>query len=230
MGWFFNYEDRQGLFVPFRNLNLIMLMKKLFTFLLITIGFSSFAQDTLSYKSYRSVWSIIPRFGVGDKDTRNYFTTYGSIGLRKEFSLSKLISLNATAAYSSAYGSFGNSNLNVLGAGGGITVYPFPFVSDIVGKLFPGLKRNYSNYNDAYIDITAEVNLNNTKYSSAGNVSGPRVEANFGRFKIGKKLFLSPRFGFQGLSVDKSIPKFNISDLALFKYAGVAFGFNPKKK
>lgn len=85
-------------------------MKKLFTFLLLSFSISSFAQDSLSYKSYRSVWSIIPRFGIGDKQTRSQFTTYGSIGLRREFSLGKLISLNATAAYSSAYGKNGNPN------------------------------------------------------------------------------------------------------------------------
>lgn len=205
-------------------------MKTWFTFLLLTIAISSFAQDSVSYKSYRSVWSVIPRFGVGDKDTRNYFTTYGSLGLRREFSLGKLISLDATAAYSSAYGRFGNSNLNVLAAGGGFTLYPFPFVNHILRKIIPIKESSQVNYSDVYIDIIVEVNLNNTKYSSAGNVGGPRFEANFGRFKIGKKLFLSPKFGFQGISVDKAIPKFNISEMALFKYAAVAIGFNPKPK
>ncbi len=206
-----------------------MLMKILFTFLLLTVSISSFAQDTLTYKSYRSVWSIIPRFGIGDRQTRSYFTTYESLGLRREFSLGKLISLNATTAYSSAYGRFGNSNLNVLAAGGGFTIYPFPFVNNILRKIIPIKESSHVNYSDAYIDIIVEVNLNNTKYSSAGNVGGPRFEANFGRFKIGK-LFLSPKFGFQGLSVDKSIPKFNISKMAVFKYAAVALGFNPKPK
>ncbi len=112
-------------------------MKKLFTFLLLIISFSSFSQDSLSYKSYRSVWSVIPRIGVGDKQTRSAFTTYGSIGLRREFSLEKSFSLNATAAYSSAYGRYGNPNLNVLAAGAGVTFYPVDLLSKILRKIYP---------------------------------------------------------------------------------------------
>jgi hypothetical protein len=201
-------------------------MKILFTFLLLSVCVSSFAQDSGSYKSYRSVWSIIPRFGVGDKETRSNFTTYASLGLRREFSLGKLISLNAIAAYSSAYGRFGNQNLNVLSAGAGATIY----LNYIVSKIF---NRDYSEQqvkrDQGYIDIAAEFNLNNTKYGSAGSIGGPRVEVNFARFNLGEKLFLSPKVGFHGLTINESIPQFNISGLAFFKYIGIAVGLNPKK-
>ncbi len=204
-------------------------MKKLFTLFLIIVNFSSFAQDSISYKSYRSVWSIVPRFGVGDKQTRSSFTTYGSIGLRREFSLGKLISLNATAAYSSAYGRYGKPNLNVLAAGAGVTVYPFYLINQIVGKIFPNQKREEKDYKDIYLDVTAEFNLNNTKYGSAGNLSGPRVEANLGRYKLNKTLFLSPKFGEHLIVFPEQLTGSKL-DQSFFFYLGAAIGINPKPK
>lgn len=204
-------------------------MKKLFTFLLMVVSFSSFAQDTLSYKSYRSVWSIVPRFGVGDKQTRSLFTTYGSIGLRREFSLGKLISLNATASYSSAYGRYGNSNLDVLALGAGVTLYPFYLYNIIFSKIFPNQKRNEKDYKDFYFDVTPEFNLNNTKYGSAGNLSGPRIEANLGRYNLNKMLFLSPKFGEHLIVFPEQLAGSKL-DQSFFFYVGAAIGFNPKPK
>jgi len=204
-------------------------MKKLFTLFLIIVNFSSFAQDSISFKSYRSVWSIVPRFGVGDKQTRSSFTTYGSIGLRREFSLGKLISLNATAAYSSAYGRYGKPNLNVLAAGAGVTVYPFYLINQIVGKIFPNQKREEKDYKDIYLDVTAEFNLNNTKYGSAGNLSGPRVEANLGRYNLNKMLFLSPKFGEHLIVFPEQLAGSKLNQ-SFFFYICAAIGLNPKPK
>ncbi len=206
-----------------------MLMKKLFTFLLMIVSFSSFAQDTLSYKSYRSVWSIVPRFGVGDKQTRSAFTTYGSIGLRREFSLGKLISLNATASYSSAYGRYGNPNLNVLAAGAGVTLYPFYLANIIVGKIFPNQKRNENDYKDFYFDETVEVNLNDSRYGTAGNIIVPRFEFNLGRYTLGKMSFLSPKLGLYFLLLEQPLKSNNLNNYSFF-YLGAAIGFNPKPK
>ncbi len=204
-------------------------MKILFTFFLLTVGISSFAQDSLSYKSYRSVWSISPRFGVGDKQTRADFTTYGSVGLRREFALFKLLSLNATASYSSVYGRYGNPNLNVLGAGAGLTLYPIYLFNRIFGKIYPNQKINEKDYNDLYIDITAEFSLNNTKYGSAGNVSGPRVEASFRRISLNKALFLVPKFGEHLFVYPTQLANLK-SDQSFFFYIGAAVGLNPKPK
>lgn len=204
-------------------------MKKLFTFLLITIGFSSFAQDSLSYKSYRSVWSIIPRFGVGDKNTRSAFTTYGSIGLRREFSLGKSFSLNATAAYSSAYGRYGNPNLNVLAAGAGVTFYPVDLLSKILRKIYPNQKYNEKDYKEVYLDFIVEFNLNNTKYGSAGNLSGPRIEASWRRIALSKTLFLVPKFGEHLIVFPEKLVGSKI-DQSFFFYIGAAIGINPKPK
>lgn len=203
-------------------------MRKLFTFFLLTVSISSFAQDSLSYRSYRSVWSIIPRFGVGDKQTRANFTTYGSIGLRREFSLFRLLSLNATTSYSSAYGRYGNPNLNIFAAGGGITIYPFPLVSNIVGKILPASKRTFPHYNDFYIDIIAEFNLNDTRYGSAGSVPGPRIEASAGRYKLSNTVFLAPKFGFHIYEYKLSGSETTLTQN--FFYVGAAFGLNPQRK
>lgn len=204
-------------------------MKKLFTFLLLVISFSSFAQDSISYKSYRSVWSIIPRIGVGDKQTRSAFTTYGSIGLRREFSLGKSFSLNATAAYSSAYGRYGNPNLNVLAAGAGVTFYPVDLLSKILRKIYPNQKYNEKDYREVYLDFIVEFNLNNTKYGSAGNLSGPRIEANLGRYNLSKTLFLSPKFGEHLIVFPEQLAGSKI-DQSFFFYLGAAIGLNPKTK
>lgn len=204
-------------------------MKKLFTFLLITIGFSSFAQDTLSYKSYRSVWSIVPRFGVGDKQTRSAFTTYESIGLRREFSLGKSFSLNATAAYGSAYGRYGNPNLNVLAAGAGVTFYPIDLISKISRKIYPNQKQDEKNYKDVYLDFIVEFNLNNTKYGSAGNLSGPRIEASWRRIALSKTLFLVPKFGEHLIVFPEKLAGSKI-DQSFFFYIGTGIGINPKPK
>ncbi len=204
-------------------------MKKLFTFLLIIISFSSFAQDTLSYKSYRSVWSIIPRFGVGDKQTRSDFTTYGSIGLRREFSLGKLISLNATAAYSSAYGRYGNPNLNILGAGAGVTFYPNLLLAKVLSKIYRTKYNNIEKYDDYYVDFIVEFNLNDTKYGSVGNLSGPRIEASFGRYNLSKTFFLSPKFGEHLIVFPEQLAGSKL-DQSFFFYIGAAIGLNPKPK
>lgn len=203
-------------------------MKKLFTFLLLSVSLSCFAQDSLSYKSYRSVWSVAPRFGIGDKQTRANFTTYGSIGLRREFALFKLLSLTATTSYSSAHGRYGNPNLNIVAAGGGITIYPFPLISNIVGKILPTLKRTYPHYNDFYVDIIAEFNFNNTRYGLAGSVSGPRIEASAGRYKLSKTIFLAPKFGFHIYEYKPAGSETIFSQN--FFYVGAAFGLNPKRR
>lgn len=204
-------------------------MKILFTFLLINITISAFAQDTLTYKSYRSVWSIIPRIGIGDKQTRSNFTTYGSIGLRREFSLFKLLSLNTTAAYSSAYGRYGNSNLNTLSAGGGLTVYPFYLYDLIFSKTFLKMRGDKKSEADVYFDISVEYNLNNTKYGSSGSVPNVRVEFNLSRRNLNKTLFLSPKFGLHFLSLEQPIGSNHFNDYG-FYYIGAAIGFNPKPK
>jgi len=204
-------------------------MKIIFTFLLINILANGFAQDTLTYKAYRSVWSIEPRFGVGDKQTRANFTTYGSVGLRRELALFKLLSLHGTASYSSAYGRYGNSNLNILGAGAGLTFYPTYLFNWVLGKINPKQKAYDDNFiNDLYIDITAEFSLTNTIYGSAGNVNGPRIEASFRRLGLNKILFLVPKFGFH-IPEYKQTNSGNI-DQQNFFYLGAAIGLNPRSK
>ncbi len=204
-------------------------MKTLFTFFLLSICISSFAQDSLSYKSYRSDWSIIPRLGIGDKQTRSSFTTYGSIGLRREFSLFKLLSLNATAAYSSAYGRYGNPNLNTLSAGGGLTVYPFYLYDIIFGKTFLKMRGSEKSKAEVYFDITVEYNLNNTRYGSAGSIPNLRAEYNFSRYNLNKQLFLSPKFGLQFLSLEQPIGSSNLKNYS-FYYLGAAIGVNARQK
>jgi len=201
-------------------------MKKLFTLFLIIVNFSSFAQDSISYKSYRSVWSIIPRFGVGNKQTRSSFTTYGSIGLRREFSLGKLISLNATAAYSSAYGRYGNPNLNILAAGAGITLYPFYVIDKIFGL---GYNDQQAQKDYFYFDETVEVNFNSSRYGTSGNIIVPRFEFNIGRYTLGKMLFLSPKFGEHLIVFPEQLAGSKL-DQSFFFYLGAAIGINPKPK
>jgi len=201
-------------------------MKKLFTLFLIIINFSSFAQDSISYKSYRSVWSIVPRFGVGNKQTRSSFTTYGSIGLRREFSLGKLISLNATAAYSSAYGRYGNPNLNILAAGAGITLYPFYVIDKIFGL---GYNDQQAQKDYFYFDETVEVNFNSSRYGTSGNIIVPRFEFNIGRYTLGKMLFLSPKFGEHLIVFPEQLAGSKL-DQSFFFYLGAAIGINPKPK
>lgn len=198
--------------------------------MLICVLANGFAQDTLTYKTYRSVWSISPRFGVGDKQTRADFTTYGGIGLRREFALFKLLSLNATASYSSVYGRYGNLNLNVLAAGAGLTIYPFYIIDIIYKKIFPNYRTNAKDLENYYFDVTAEFNLNNTKYGSIGDISGPRFEANLGRYQLSKTLFLSPKFGEHALFRSAPILESNKSNQYFFFYIGAAIGFNPKPK
>ena len=204
-------------------------MKIFFTFLLFSISVSSFAQDSISYKSYRSVWSLIPRFGVGDKQTRSNFTTYGSLGLRREFSLFKLLSLNAVAGYSSAYGRYGKPNLNTLSAGGGLTLYPIYLYDLIFGKTILKMSGDEKSKADVYFDISVEYNLNNTRYGSSGSIPNLRAEYNFGRRNLNNVLFLSPKFGLQFLSLEQPIGSNNLNDYS-FYYIGVAIGFNPKPK
>ncbi|MEX8547839.1 MAG: hypothetical protein V5804_09565 [Mucilaginibacter sp.] len=205
-------------------------MKTLFTFLLLTFATSSFAQDTLSYKAYRSVWSIIPRIGVGDKQTRSNFATYGSIGLRREFALFKLLSLNAVAGYSSASGRYGNPNLNVLVLGGGFTIYLFSIIDKVNSVIYGKQQASAGGYENIYIDVNAEININDSKYGYAGDASGPRIEVNFGRRQLSKGLFLSPKLGFHGIVFAKPQLGVKMVNEENFFYVGAALGLNPKPK
>ncbi len=63
--------------------------------LLITISHLAHAQQ--SYRTERSTFDITTSVGFADKNTRDHFGTAFSAGLRKEWSVGKLISLNAAA-------------------------------------------------------------------------------------------------------------------------------------
>ena len=207
-----------------------MFTKKIFILFLLCSGISAFAQDSVSYRAHRSVWSIIPRIGIGDRPTRGNFTTVGSIGLRREFALFSLLSLNAVASYSSAYGHYGNANLNVLGVGGGLTVYPFGLIQKINSLIDPRYKSRSDLYRDFYFEIDAEFSVNNTKHSYAGDANGPRFEVSLGRYTISKSMFVAPKFGQQVIFLpepmlgEKRPIQFN------FFYLGAGFSFNPKPK
>lgn len=205
-------------------------MKKTFTIILLIFSLQSFAQDSISYKAHRSVWSIIPRFGVGDKQTRSNFTTYGSVGLRREFALFSLLSLNAVASYNSAYGRDGHPNLNVFNIGGGLTVYPFGILKKI-NKIVYGHEQNVkNNYRDFYIDFSGEANFNDSKYGYAGDIGGLRVEVSVGRYNLSKAIFVAPKLGFNMIGFSEPQLGGNRPNPFNFYYLGAGFGFNPKQK
>jgi len=194
-------------------------MKKRFTFLLLAVSSIAFGQDSISYKSYRSAWSIIPRFGIGDKQTSYRFKTYANVGLRREFSLGKLLSLNATAGYSL----FNHSDLNSAEAGAGVTIYPYYVVSNIFGSSY----RNQNAIKDSYyLDVDLEFNINN---SPNGNPN-IRYEANIGRYNLSNMLFISPKLGCYTLLSAEPLLGTSRPNIYNFYYLGVALGLNPKKK
>ncbi len=168
-------------------------------FTLLVILFNVTHAQPASYRTERSTFDITAAVGFADKNTRDHFGTTFSAGLRKEWSLGKLISLNAAADYitmpikNSPFRGQGGS-LNLINLGGGVTIYPNWLVAKI-------LKQNYDD-NEArkdgfYIDESVAWNLNSNPYGRAGDMFTLKMMANFHRYRLSNGVALSPRIGAQ---------------------------------
>lgn len=169
---------------------------------------------------------MIPRFGItNDRDTKEYFKNYLSIGLRKEFSLGKFVSLNVVSDYSSFKSKLSNPNLNTINLGGGVTLYPFYVIYLIFGKDYDdkiAIKDKF------YFDESFSTNLNNTAYGVAGDVTNFKAEVNINQFYLSNNLALSPKIGFSGTVFAKDISGVNINPS--FIYLGLALDLGSFKK
>lgn len=183
------------------------------------VFYSSNTYSQTSYKKSRSYFSIIPRFGISNEHkTGDNFKNYFSIGLRKEFSLGKLISLNAVTDYNSSQGKLSNPNLKTFNLGGGITLYPRYLIYLILGRAYDeeiALKDHF------YFDESVSTNLNNSGYGNAGKVGTFRFEININQYYLSNKLSLSPKVGIYANAFDGDFPQFNNSTVN-FLYLGLA--------
>lgn len=172
-----------------------------------------------SYKKSRSNFSIIPRFGISnDRKTGDNFKNYFSTGLRKEFSLGKLISLNAIADYNWSQGKLLNSNLRTLNVGGGVTVYPRYLIYLVLGKTYD---EEIAQKDHIYFDESVSTNLNNSGYGNAGKIGTFKFEININQYYLSNKLSLSPKLGINANTFTNNFPQFN-NDTVSFIYLGLA--------
>lgn len=176
-----------------------------------------------NYKKARSSFSFIPSFGIADdKTTQDNFQSLFSAELRKEFSLGKLISLNAVANYNSFGGKQNTSGLNTFTIGGGPTIYPVYLLSLIFGKTYDPLK------DKIYFDESIGVNLNNTNYGKAGEVLNVKLELNLGQFRLSTYTALSPKIGITNFVLPQD--KYVLQNNPTFIYLGVGFDLGSFKK
>jgi hypothetical protein len=137
----------------------------------------------------RPNWSVDYRFGIADGPTRNYFNTIQSIGAKKSFNVSKLVTLNLLTEFSFAKGKTGN-DLNAFSLGGGFALYPRYLVSLIRGRSYEA-KKDYT-----YVDFGIQAIINKTDvdyiYSMEYNVYTHKFKNNQSLSpKIGYNIFMS---------------------------------------
>lgn len=188
-------------------------------FICFIIVFSSInTQAQYSYKKERANFSLIGRVGLpGDNATKGEFKSYYSLGLRKEFSLGKLISLNAVTDYNLTPGKNAYYSINALSLGGGITFYPLYLVNIIFGKPYDN---DVATKDRFYIDEQFETNLNNTNYGNIGNIFIAKFEANIVKIYLNKNLSLSPKLGIVSFNPN-NLPA-GINNSFSFTYLGLA--------
>lgn len=195
------------------------------TLLLLQCSTASYGQ--ISYKKMRSSYSLIPTFGIpGDQKTKENFENYFSIGLRKEFSLGKFISLNAVTDYNWSQGNLSNPNLKTFNLGGGVTFYPRYLVYLILGQTYD---EEVALKDHIYFDESISTNLNNSGFGSAGKVTNVRFEININQYFLSEKLSLSPKIGINASVFNGDFPQFNNSTAGFF-YLGLALDLGSFKK
>ncbi|WP_342644682.1 hypothetical protein [Mucilaginibacter sp. CSA2-8R] len=188
------------------------------TLVIIAITFSHLAWGQQVYRQERSTLDITSSVGFADKQTRDHFGTAFAAGLRKEWSLGKLVSLNAAADYQTLSGKNSAPSLNLVSLGGGITFYPNYLVALI-------LKQNYdeetARKDGFYLDETFLWNLNSNAYGRGGNMPTFKIMANFDRYRLNDGLAISPKLGAQSVFLNRIGSAHNS-----FSYLLVGVGLN----
>lgn len=180
-----------------------------------------------SYKIERSTFSVVNRFGLpGGSPTKDEFKSYYSIGVRREFSLGKVISLNAITDYNTMPGKNSYANLNLVCLGGGITFYPM----SIIDPLILGIKydENEAKKDCYYFEEEIETNLNNSRYGNVGKIFVIKFEFNIVKIHLNKNLIISPKFGVT-INSSNNFPGGQDKPLN-FTYLGVGIDFGRNKK
>ena len=180
-----------------------------------------------SYKIERSTFSVVSRLGLpGGSPTKDEFKSYYSIGARREFSLGKVISLNAITDYNTMPGKNSYANLNLVCLGGGITFYPM----SIIDPLILGIKydNNEAKKDGFYFEEEFETNLNNSQYGNIGKVFVIKFEFNIVKIHLNKNLIISPKFGITA-NTSNNFPGGQDKPLN-FTYLGVGIDFSRNKK
>lgn len=180
-----------------------------------------------SYKIERSTFSVVNRLGLpGGSPTKGEFKSYYSIGARREFSLGKVISLNAIADYNTMPGKNSYANLNLICVGGGITFYPMSIIEPLIlGEKYDEDKAKKDGF---YFEEEFETNLNNSQYGSIGKVFVVKLEFNIIKIQLNKNLTISPKFGIT-VNTSNNFPGGENKALS-FTYLGVGIDFGRNKK
>lgn len=202
------------------------IMYKCFICLVLTLCcLKSKAQN--SYKIERSTFSVVNRLGLpGGSPTKGEFNSYYSIGARREFSLGKVISLNAIADYNTMPGKNSYANLNLICVGGGITFYPMSIIDPLIlGEKYDEDKAKKDGF---YFEEEFETNLNNSQYGSIGKVFVVKIELNIIKIHLSKNLIISPKFGITA-NTSNNFPGGKNTALS-FTYLGVGIDFGRNKK
>jgi len=194
---------------------------------LVLILFSIESKAQYRYKKERSTFSIINRLGLaGGSPTKDEFKSYYSIGVRREFSLGKVISLNAISDYNTMTGKNSYANLNLICVGGGITFYPMSIIDPLIlGEKYDEDKAKKDGF---YFEEEFETNLNNSQYGSIGKVFVVKLELNIIKIHLSKNLIISPKFGITG-NTSNNFPGGKNTALN-FTYLGVGIDFGRNYK
>lgn len=199
------------------------MFKYLVCLVFIVCGVECRGQGT--YKKLRSEFSAINRFGLPNDYTHNLLKTYYSVGLRREFSLGKFVSLNAIGNYNTMAGKNANPGLNVVSAGGGVTLYPKYLINKIFGLPYDD---NVAAKDQFYFDESIEVNLNNTSYGDAGKLVSSKFEFTFVKLPLGTNLSILPKVGAAAY-FRTNLPSNVSNDPFSFIYVGIAIQLGKNK-
>jgi hypothetical protein len=195
------------------------MIKYLICSLFLIYGLTCQAQE--DYKKERSEFSVINRFGLPNDYTHNLLKSYYSVGVRREFSLGKFVSLNALGNYNTMAGKNANPSLNVVSVGGGVTLYPKYVINKILGLPYDDKVAAKDQF---YFDESIEVNLTHTSYGDVGKLISSKFEFNFVKLPIGTSLSILPKLGAAGY-FRTNLPSNVSNDPFGFIYIGVALKF-----
>lgn len=132
----------------------------------------------------RPNWSLSYKIGFADGGTEDFFSKAQTFGFKKNFNITKPVSLNLSTGYSHLTGKTG-SNINALSLGGGLSLYPIYLTSLIFDN-------DYDPKSDfLYLDFGFEALLNKADFDYLYT-----IEANFYTFRFGKNQSLSPKLSY----------------------------------